>query len=62
MRGSWVTTRMVRPLSGLLYDVSATDPLAYAGVAATVVAVAALAAYLPARRASRLDPADVLRE
>jgi predicted permease len=51
-----------RLLSGLLYEVSSTDPLAYAGVAATVVAVAALAAYLPARRASRLDPADVLRE
>lgn len=44
-----------------LYDVSATDPLVYLSAAALVTASALLAADIPARRATRIDPAGVLR-
>ena len=46
----------------MLYGVDAIDPLTFAAVAALLAAVAALACWLPARRASRLDPIVVLRE
>jgi putative ABC transport system permease protein len=45
----------------LLYGVAAIDPAAIAVSCLTLGAVAILAAYIPARRAARLDPADVLR-
>jgi putative ABC transport system permease protein len=48
-------------LESLLYNVSSTDPVTYSGVVAILAAVALLAAYLPARRASRVDPMSVLR-
>jgi putative ABC transport system permease protein len=48
-------------LAKLLYDVSPTDPVTLAAVAVTLAVVAALAGYFPAKRASRLDPAAVLR-
>jgi putative ABC transport system permease protein len=48
-------------LESLLYNVSTTDPLAYGGVVAVLTAVALAAAYLPASRASRVDPMTVLR-
>jgi putative ABC transport system permease protein len=50
-----------RGLRSLLYEVSASDPLTYAGVAAVLLAVAALASYLPARRAARTEPQLALR-
>jgi predicted permease len=46
----------------LLFQIEARDPATFAGAAAVLVAVAVLAAWLPARRAARLDPAVVLRE
>ena len=51
-----------RLLTGLLYEVEPTDPLTFAAAAASLIAVAALACYLPARQAARLDAAAILRE
>lgn len=56
--GSWIAARSIR---GLLFGVEATDPVTYAAVLAVLVAVALLAGYVPARRASRVDPLVVLR-
>jgi predicted permease len=51
-----------RFVEALLFDVKARDAVTFAGAAAVLVAVGVLAAWLPARRAARLDPATVLRE
>ena len=51
---------VTRLMTSLLYEVPPVDPLTYAAVAAALVAVAALASYLPARRASAVDPAESL--
>ena len=51
-----------RALSGLLYAVSPFDPLTLASVVVLVVGVAALAAFLPSLRASRIDPMEALSE
>lgn len=51
-----------RLLASFLYGVSAADPLALAGATAILLAAGLLAAYVPARRASRIQPAVVLRE
>jgi putative ABC transport system permease protein len=56
--GSLVLTRSI---AGLLYQVSPADPITFAGIAALLAAVAILACYLPARRATRVDPALTLR-
>ena len=50
-----------RVLCALVFGVSATDPMTFAAVPAVVIVVALLAAALPAQRASRVDPASVLR-
>jgi putative ABC transport system permease protein len=50
-----------RAMSSILYGVSRNDPATFALTAAAVAGVAALACYLPARRASRLDPLAALR-
>jgi ABC-type antimicrobial peptide transport system permease subunit len=50
-----------RLLGTLLYGVSPSDPLTTAAVVSAIAAVTILAAYVPARRATRVDPAVVLR-
>ncbi len=56
--GALVLTRF---LSGLLFGVSSMDPLTFVAMAATLGAVTLLACYVPARRASRVDPLVALR-
>jgi predicted lysophospholipase L1 biosynthesis ABC-type transport system permease subunit len=50
-----------RLMTGFLFGVSATDALTYLGVAGLLAAVTLLACYLPARRATRVDPMTALR-
>ena len=56
--GSWIITR---GLGGLLFGVTASDPITFCGMLIVLTAIAALAGYLPARRASRIDPMIALR-
>jgi ABC-type antimicrobial peptide transport system permease subunit len=50
-----------RLLSGLLFEIRPTDPATYAAIAAVMLATGAAAGAIPARRASRVDPAIALR-
>ena len=51
----------MRLMSSLLFQVSPLDPVTYGGVAFGLVAAAVLASYLPALRATAVDPAEALR-
>ena len=52
---------MTRAISALLFGVSPRDPSTFAALSATLTAVALLACYIPARRATRVDPIRALR-
>jgi ABC-type antimicrobial peptide transport system permease subunit len=55
---AWAFTRV---LQSHLFEVSPTDPTTYAAVSLLLLGVALIASYLPARRASRIDPMEALR-
>ena len=52
---------LTRVMSGLLFNISPVDPVTYAAVSIGLVGAAAAASYLPARRASAVDPVEALR-
>ncbi len=58
--GLVVALGLSRVMRGMLYGVSPTDPASYVVLTGVMAAVAALALYLPARRASRVDPLEAI--
>jgi len=59
--GAVFAVALARVITGFLFDVPPIDPTTYAAVAATLTAVALLACFIPARRATRVDPIVALR-
>ncbi|MGE5243546.1 MAG: ADOP family duplicated permease [Betaproteobacteria bacterium] len=59
--GVVVSLAVLRTMAGFLYGVAATDPATFVAVSALLFAVALLACYVPARRATRVDPTTALR-
>jgi predicted permease len=59
--GALILTRSLSSFSRLLYNVGTADPLTFLIVSTLLIAIAALATYIPARRAARVDPMVALR-
>jgi putative ABC transport system permease protein len=59
--GALAALWLTRFLRSLLFGIQATDPLTYVAVALILVSLAVLASYVPARRATRVDPLIALR-
>jgi putative ABC transport system permease protein len=53
---------LTRVMATLLYDVSPTDAATFAGYSTALILVGLLASYLPARRATRINPVTMLRQ
>jgi len=53
---------LTRTIKSLLFEVSATDPLVFTAIPVLLVIVSLLACYTPARRATRVDPLEALRD
>ena len=61
LTGAAASLLLGRAISGLLFGVTANDPLTFLGMPVVLTSVAAIAGYLPARRAARIDPSIALR-
>ena len=61
LAGLLISAASMRLMRSLLYGISPIDPLTYAAVATFLTAVALLASYVPARRATKVDPMVALR-
>jgi predicted permease len=61
LAGLLLSLLLARALAGLLYGIRPTDPLTLAGMALLLLVTAGLACWVPARRATRMDPAAVMR-
>jgi putative ABC transport system permease protein len=59
--GLGITVALARYLESLLFGVSSTDSLTYLAISVLALCVAALASWIPARRAAAMDPAEMLR-
>ena len=59
--GTIAAFNLSRLLAGFLFGVTARDPLVFTGAPALLIAAALLAVWIPARRASRIDPSTLLR-
>jgi len=62
IRGLAASLGASRLVRSLLFELKTADPVSYAAAAGTLLAVALLACFLPARRAARTDPMEALRE
>jgi putative ABC transport system permease protein len=60
--GWLIASALTRVLQSVLYDVSPLDPIIFASVGFMLMTVSALTCYLPARRATKIDPINALRE
>jgi putative ABC transport system permease protein len=59
--GVAVALASTRLLNTLLYEIDAVDPVVFVAMSLTMIAIGMLASYLPARRASAVDPIESLR-